>query len=195
MFFQGQEWSASAPFHYFVDFAGELARLVREGRWQEMRRFQRSRGREQVTPLLDATDRGTFDACILDWSERDAPSHQQALALHRDLLRLRRENQSFAAQDASAIEYSILGPEAFLLRYAGADDADRLVLVNLGRDLPLARTSEPLLAPPGGRHWTLTWSSDDPRYGGPGSLEIDPRDWIIPGHATNVLAAVESASS
>ena len=28
----------------------------------------------------------------------------------------------------------------------------------------------PLLAPPVGRRWSLFWSSDEPRYGGPGVI-------------------------
>jgi hypothetical protein len=29
--------------------------------------------------------------------------------------------------------------------------------------------AEPLVAPPSGAEWALEWSSDEPRYGGPGT--------------------------
>jgi maltooligosyltrehalose trehalohydrolase len=190
MFFQGQEWNATAPFHYFVDHPLDLGRLVREGRWAEMRRFKRAAGREKILPLFDPTDRAVFEACGLDWSERDRPRHAEAVALHRDLLRLRREEPAFAAQDAGAIEYAILGLEAFVLRIGGPAGDDRLVLVNLGRDLTLEPVAEPLLAPPAERTWDILWSSDDPRYGGPGTVPLDLRDWMLPGHAAVVLAPV-----
>ena len=42
---------------------------------------------------------------------------------------------------------------------------DRLLVVNLGSDLEMARVPEPLIAPPFGRRWKLKWSSEDARYG------------------------------
>ena len=55
-----------------------------------------------------------------------------------------------------------------MLRWFDAEHGDRLLMVNLGRELPLAPPSEPLLAPPRGATWQLLWSSEDPRYGGHG---------------------------
>ena len=188
LFFQGQEWAASAPFHFFVDHPVDLGALVREGRWNEMRRFARAAGREKVMPLFDPTDRAVYEACRIDWSERDRFPHTETLALHRDLLQLRRDDPVFAAQNAEAIDDAVLGPEAFLLRYFGPDDDDRLVLVNLGRDLGMLPAAEPLFAAPAGKKWKILWSSDDPTYGGTGTAAIDLQEWITPGHATLVLA-------
>ena len=42
---------------------------------------------------------------------------------------------------------------------------------------------EPLLAPPEGGGWTLLWSSEDPRYGGGGTPELDA------GHAAGSCPA------
>ena len=47
--------------------------------------------------------------------------------------------------------------------------ADRLLVVNLGRDLHLRQAPEPLLAPPEGRAWEMRWSSEDVIYGGCGT--------------------------
>ncbi len=75
----------------------------------------------------------------------------------------------FAAQDASRVHGAVLGPEAFILRFQGPSDDDRLLLVNFGRQLALAPLTEPLMVPPRGCQWQLLWSSEDPLYGGLGS--------------------------
>jgi maltooligosyltrehalose trehalohydrolase len=185
LFFQGQEFNATAPFHYFVDHPADLAKLVREGRWASMREFGRVQGSERVRPQIDPTVRSTFEECALDWSERDR--HPEAVALHRDLLRLRREDPVFAAQDADATEGAVIGPEALLLRYYGQSGDDRLLLLNLGRDMTFDTAAEPLLAAPPGADWTTLFSSDDPRYGGAGTPPLETKDWFIPGHAALVL--------
>ena len=91
-----------------------------------------------------------------------------AMQLHRDLLRLRREDAVFAAQRADRIHGAVIAGEAFLLRYFGENGDDRLVLVNLGRDLDWRPIAEPLLVPPAGRTWQLLWSSEDPALRRPG---------------------------
>ncbi|NUB12161.1 DUF3459 domain-containing protein [Azospirillum brasilense] len=89
----------------------------------------------------------------------------------------------------------VLGEEAFGLGCVGSKEGgagdDRLLLVNLGRDLRLDILPEPLLAPPVGRDWTPLWSSEDPRYGGCGIAPLESSDggWRLPGHAPVVLAA------
>ena len=65
---------------------------------------------------------------------------------------------------------------------------DRLLLVNFGVDLHLDPAPEPLLAPPEGTTWQTLWSSEDPRYGGTGTPQLDSEDnWRIPGHAAVAL--------
>ena len=49
----------------------------------------------------------------------------------------------------------MLASEAFVLRFFGTAGDDRLLVVNLGRDLLLRPASEPLLAPPMGMGWEL----------------------------------------
>ena len=82
----------------------------------------------------------------------------------------------------------MLGAHALVLRFFGGEHGDRLVLVNLGRDLRLDSAPEPLLAPPAGATWTLLWSSEDPRYGGHGTAPLQPEGvWRLPGEAAEVL--------
>ena len=84
------------------------------------------------------------------------------------------------------------GPGARLhLPYGQWPAADRLLCLNLGRDLPLTAAAEPLLAPPEGAHWRLLWSSEAIRYGGAGTAEFDPADrWVLPGHSALVFGSV-----
>jgi maltooligosyltrehalose trehalohydrolase len=70
----------------------------------------------------------------------------------------------------------------------GLDPDDRLLCVNLGRDLSFPAIAEPLLAPPAGLRWSLLWSSEAVRYGGAGTPALDPRyGWVLPGHAALVF--------
>lgn len=84
----------------------------------------------------------------------------------------------------------MLGAEAFVLRFFGVEGDDRLLLVNLGRDLRLDVLPEPLLAPPVGGEWTTLWSSEAPCYGGCGMAAVVSPDggWRLPGHAAVVMA-------
>ena len=92
MLFMGQEFAASAPFLYFAGFEGELAELVDQGRRKEVSQFPSLGTPELQAVIRRPDDPRTFAACKLDW--REAEAHHEALALHRDLLRLRREDES-----------------------------------------------------------------------------------------------------
>ncbi len=111
------------------------------------------------------------------------------MLLHKDLLALRKADPAFRA--GSKIDGAVLGQSAFVLRFFVPDGGDRLLVVNLGRDLHLDPAPEPLLAPPDvGLHWHPIWSSEDPKYGGNGTAPLDTEDnWQIPGEAAVVLAA------
>jgi maltooligosyltrehalose trehalohydrolase len=78
-----------------------------------------------------------------------------------------------------------------VLRFFVPDAEDRLLVVNLGRDLTLDPAPEPLLAPPRvGTHWHPIWSSESTEYGGHGTAPVDTEEgWMIPGEAAVVLAA------
>jgi maltooligosyltrehalose trehalohydrolase len=190
LLFQGQEYGAPQPFRYFADHAGDLARCVREGRARFERQFPGAVALETAGgALADPVDPRTFEASRLDPRDRETAEAAAWLALHRDLLALRRDDTVFAAQRAP--EGAVLGDEAFALRFAGEGGDDRLLLVNLGRDLELDPCPEPLLAPPAGRAWREALSSEDPRYGGTGAPSPAGEDggFRLAGHAASVLAA------
>jgi maltooligosyltrehalose trehalohydrolase len=87
MLFQGEEWGARAPFQYFVDFESEpdLARAVVDGRQAEFASFG-----WQPDEIPNPNDRATFERSKLSWNELSESEHQEMLAWHRDLIRLRR---------------------------------------------------------------------------------------------------------
>ncbi len=189
MLFMGQEFAASAPFLYFADHRPELARKVREGRAAFLAQFRSLARPESAACLSDPGDPRTFEACKLDHTERER--HAEAHALHKDLLRLRREDPVFRAQRSRGVDGAVLSNRAFVLRFFGGPSGDRLLVVNLGRDLRLDPAPEPLLAPPEGARWDILWSSEDPRYGGSGTFPLDTSEnWRIPGRAAVALAPV-----
>jgi maltooligosyltrehalose trehalohydrolase len=191
LLFQGQEFAASAPFLFFADHAPELARLVRKGRARFLAQFSEVATPEVRSRLPDPGDPATFERCRLDLSERER--HAEAYALHQDLLALRRGDPAFHGEPRRALEGAVIGPEAFVLRYFPRGAEDRLLVVNLGRDLVLVPAPDPLLAPPARRRWRVAWSSDDPRYGGGGTAPLETDDgWRIPGHAAVLLAPEEA---
>jgi maltooligosyltrehalose trehalohydrolase len=188
MLFQGQEFGATSPFFFFADHKPELAGLVRDGRAKFLSRFRSLAAPEMQIRLPDPGDRQTFERCKLNLAERE--QHAEVYALHRELLRLRREDPAFRAQQPRGVDGAVLGLQAFVLRYFVQNGSDRLLIVNFGRDLSLNPNPEPLLAAPEGRAWTVLWSSEDPRYGGAGTPPVDTDEfWQIPGESAVVLYA------
>jgi maltooligosyltrehalose trehalohydrolase len=173
LLFQGQEYASTRPFLYFADHHGDLADAVRTGRAQFLAQFPSIASEAVRSRLADPSTLTTFHASRLDATERDSPRGLAALALFEDLLRLRREDAVLSKAASLRRDGAVLAEEAFLIRWFGERDDDRLLLVNLGRDLLLETIAEPLLAPPRGMQWRLAWSSEDLRYGGGGRCETD----------------------
>ncbi|WP_206107976.1 malto-oligosyltrehalose trehalohydrolase [Paludisphaera soli] len=189
MLFQGQELGSERPFLYFCDHHEELAAAVRDGRREELAGFGSTTLPELREHLFDPTAESTFlESKLIEPDDyRQAPEFR----LIRDLLKMRREDPIFRAQDSTRIHGSIIGPEAFVIRFFGESPDCRLILVNLGRDLYPAANTEPLLAPPPGHDWSVVWFSEHPLYGGSGipPLEAD-QPWRAPGHSAVVLAPI-----
>jgi maltooligosyltrehalose trehalohydrolase len=192
MLFQGQEFASTRPFHYFADHKPEVTKQIYEGRVKFLSQF-RSLGRpEMKTCFSDPGNPSTFQACKLDFRQREA--NAKAYRLHKDLMQLRREDPVFRMQKRGGVDGAVLGPEAFVLRYFGEGGDDRLLVVNLGLDLHFDPAPEPLLAPPAGRRWRTLWSSEDPRYGGCGTFPLDSQlNWRMPGQAAVALISASES--
>lgn len=186
MLFQGQEHGASAPFLFFADHAPHLAQAVGKGRGDFMRQFPGIGAPDMEGALHDPGDPRAFERCKLDPADRER--HPAILALHRDLLRIRREDPPFAAASLREVDGAVLAAEAFAIRFFHAGGRDRLLVVNLGPTLDPLTAAEPLLAPPEGTRWRIAWSSENPRYGGDGTPEADTdRGWRLPAHSALLL--------
>ena len=185
MLFQGQEFGASSPFFYFADHKIGLSHDVREGRRLSLAQFPSLATSEMRAELADPGDIDTFRRSVLDLGDRQR--HASIYALHRDLLELRRTDLVLG-QRPCQIDGAALTDEAWMLRFFSKSGADRLLIVNLGRDLLLGPAPEPLLAPVEGQAWRLLWSSEAPLYGGSGSPAQDAAgDWLISGQSATVL--------
>jgi maltooligosyltrehalose trehalohydrolase len=188
MLFQGQEFAATSPFFYFADHKEEIAYLVAQGRSQFLAQFRALATPEMQARLPDPANPITFTQSKLDQSERDR--NKEAYALHCDLLSLRRSDPVFqASQQSNRIDGAVLSPDALVIRFFSEYPGDdRLLLVNLGRDLRLVPAPEPLLAPPKDCVWDAVWASENPCYGGLG-LPPWPKqgNWYLQGESAVVL--------
>ena len=193
MLFQGQEFGASSPFVYFTDMSGDLREAIRVGRFKFLAQFPSMAGEEIQQRLPDPSDPEMFSRCKLDFSERETNKH--LYDLHCDLLKLRRGDARFCEQKVRGVDGAVLGPTSFVLRYFGDDGDDRLLLVNLGELLPLEPAPEPLLAPPFGFRWETLWTSDSPRYGGPGEIQVTSDEhWFLPAETAVALHPVRETA-
>jgi maltooligosyltrehalose trehalohydrolase len=187
MLFQGEEFGATSPFCYFADVGDDkLKEAIRKGRFQFLAQFPSAAADETQRMLPIPHDMRTFENSKLDWRERE--KNAPLAKLHRDLIKLRREDSRFRLQLRGGIDGAVLGGECFVLRFFGANDDDRLLLVNLGCRAELIPIPEPLLAPPSGKEWELIWTSDSRQYDGPGRVDITPDEgWLLPADAAVVF--------
>ena len=186
MLFQGQEYSATTVFRYFADHKSEIAQMVCDGRKEFLSQFP-SLGEAAMGECFAVPhDPATFESSKLDLTERT--KNAWAYSLHRDLLRLRREDPLVSGRSRRGFDGAVLTEQAWVLRYFGDNGDDRLIVVNMARDLHFNPTPEPLLAPPEGRLWRTVWSSENPTYGGRGDYPLDTENnWQFPGEAAALL--------
>ena len=142
--------------------------------------------------LADPGDVDTFRRSVLDPGERR--DHASAWALHRALLALRREDPVLGRRPAN-IDGAVLGARAWVLRFF-AEAGDRLLVVNLGPDLTLRPTPEPLVAPLEGQAWQILWSSEMPEYGGAGTPALYRNGYLrLPAESALVLTPGPAAAA
>jgi malto-oligosyltrehalose trehalohydrolase len=92
MLFQGEEFASKAPFLYFCDFHGELAKAVREGRRKEFSAFARFSDPAARERIPDPNADATFHASKVNWGEATLAEHAAALEHHRALLAIRKRD-------------------------------------------------------------------------------------------------------
>jgi maltooligosyltrehalose trehalohydrolase len=189
LLFMGQEFCSSNRFMFFADHNPELRKLVYKGRREFIAQFEAYATEAVQAAVRDPGDEQTFIDSKLNWD--DVEKHSTSVMLHKDLLRIRREDPVIARQDESILDGATLTDSAFVLRWFTDDETDRLLIVNFGREALLEPAPEPLLAPPLGKVWQLRWASEDPRYGGLGVITPVSADgrWRIPAECAVLLNA------
>lgn len=193
MLFQGQEFGATTPFIYFSDASGDLRDAIQKGRFEFLEQFPSAASDETQARLPRPAARETFLRCKLNFAERETA--QPLYDLHRDLLRLRREDPRFREQPRHGMDGVVLGDACFVLRFFSEQGHDRLLLVNLGKGSTLQAILDPLLAPPLRFEWKTLWTSESIRYGGPGPCEVvTDRRWLVPAEAAVVLHPVRETA-
>jgi maltooligosyltrehalose trehalohydrolase len=190
MLFQGQEFASSKPFLFFTDVGDQaMKEAIRKGRFKFLTQFPSAASDEAQECLPDPADPSVFARCKLDFGERAA--HPQFYDLHVDLIQLRRTDSRFFDHASGQVDGAVLGRTSFVLRFFAPGHDDRLLIVNFGRRRMLRPVPEPLLAPPLGFEWESLWSSESPRYGGPGAVPVvTPKGWLIPAEATVALRLI-----
>jgi len=190
LIFMGQEFSASTPFAYFADYGGDTATEVWDGRRRETFGFDPYADPAAQARLLDPCAKDTVVRSTLDFSE--CARNEPTLRLFRDLIGLRRRDPVLNARPLVPFDGATLSEHAFVLRWYAPQGNDRLLIVNLGAELDRAAIPEPLLAAPAGNAWRMVWSSNDPGYGGLGTLVPHQDDgWQFDAECS-VLCVAES---
>jgi maltooligosyltrehalose trehalohydrolase len=195
LLFMGQEYGETNPFLYFVSHANPaLAAAVREGRRRELVRF----GWSGEAPDPQAEE--TFVRSRLDRRRALGEGHRELLALHHDLLQMRRAE---GALRPGAVAYAVFDDPAqgwIVVAYAGAQrvrseapgwrrgqEADRgaLALFNFAAEERRIALANP--SPQAG--WRRRLSTEEARYGGRAALPAA----VLRGAALEVVVPATSA--
>src|SRR5437762_3568887 len=97
LLFQGEEFGATSPFVFFSDVGDDnLREAIRAGRFEFLSQFPSMAVAEVQRTLPVPTERETFERCKLNLTERQ--TERPFYDLHRDLIRLRREDSRFQKQ-------------------------------------------------------------------------------------------------
>ena len=129
LIFQGQEWSAAAPFQYFTDHNETLGRLVTEGRRHEFRHFAAFVDHEAREAIPDPQAESSFLDSKLDWSEILREPHASILRLYRSLIRLRGSEPALRDAVPGSYRASVLSERTLLLRRDAPPEVGPSVLV------------------------------------------------------------------
>lgn len=177
LFFQGQEFGSSSHFYYFCDHNADLGEKINAGRLGFMSQFGSMNHPEVKSTIPLPNEESTFLKSKLNWNEKKA--HAFIFQFHKELIEMRKKDSVFGNMKEVKLEGAVLNEDAFLLRYFSRQ-GERLLIINLGQDSLWDPAPEPLLAPPKGHKWKLTWTSEDPRYGGFGYRPIPEKgNWTL----------------
>ena len=154
LLFMGQEWGSRHPFPFFCDLGPDLAPQVREGRLREFAHFPDFADAAIRARIPDPSDPATFWSAQLDWREKEQETHPAWLALHRELLALRRRElvPRLAGVTGDGAVATHFGQGGVAARWRLADGMVLVAVANLD-----AEPTAPLRLP-AGRPLYATWA-------------------------------------
>ncbi len=178
LLFMGEEYGETAPFLYFIEHGDPaLIDAVRAGRKKEFEEIHR------LEVQIDPQAEETFLRCKLEWAKRDIADGARLLALHRDLLALRRDEP---AMRPGASELFVQGTAEWFsalrivpFQYDSNDAARARHSVFCAFNLGSAAASIPVHADAAGA-WRLRLSTDAAAYGGTGTSDETIPDLALP---------------
>lgn len=172
LLFMGEEWGCTQPFAFFCDFGPDLAAKVIAGRLEEFGHFPQFSDTASRTRIPNPMDPETFEQAKLDWNSCDLSEHKQWLALHRELLALRRREiiprlhhmtdpkKAFTQSGDRALSASwVLGDGSELVLIANLGE-QILTGINLPRDHALYATHKEVTERHNTDHlppWSVVW--------------------------------------
>jgi maltooligosyltrehalose trehalohydrolase len=162
LLFQGQEFLASSPFQFFTDHDEDLGRAVTAGRREEFADFSAFRDPETRSRIPDPQAETTFLRSKLDYSGSAREPGASALALHRDLLALRRGDPVLRAYRRRRLPLEARVEGDVLVVRLRAGENERALVWNRG--------SAPCSMPDGG-HLVVASRPIDSTYG----ADVPPR--------------------
>ena len=133
LLFMGEEYGEDAPFHFFSDYQEEATkkRLI-EGRQRQFASFQFD-GEPR-----DPQDEAVFRESVLRWEKRREGAHAELLALHTELLRLRREHPLLADLSKDRLRVDVVGEKAISIeRWSVRRDLRLICLFNFSAYSPM----------------------------------------------------------
>jgi maltooligosyltrehalose trehalohydrolase len=183
MLFMGEEWAASTPWQFFTSHPEpELAAAVGAGRRAEFA------GHGWSGEVPDPQDPATFARSKLDWAELAQPAHAAMLALHRELIALRRSQPGLTDPRLDRVAVTVRASCLIVRR------GDCLVLANFSPEPSTVELDAPELdaaeldAPestgpePAGAQPRVVLLATDP------AVVLDGGTVTLPGHSATILS-------
>ncbi len=193
MLWMGQEWAAGSPFQFFTDHPEELGRLVTEGRREEFKHFSAFADESTRARIPDPQAERTFTDSKLRWHERERAPHRGILELHRELLRMRREEPALRNPARAGFAVAALGDRTLAIRRS-ADSAEALIaVIHFGEALELDLGAATVTQPAPATRWAPAVWTEDERFGGAGRGDVAGRDGatlVLSGPGAVILRAV-----
>jgi maltooligosyltrehalose trehalohydrolase len=133
LLFMGQEWAAREPFLFFSDLGPDLGPRVSEGRKREFARFP-AFARPDACSIPDPQAPESRERSALDWSWAGDALHQEWVAFHRGLLRLREREIAplTAGETVPEVDSRLLGETSLEIVWSFSRPRALRLVANLG---------------------------------------------------------------